>query len=188
MKWVCVCCVNWRTPLEKLHTFNSLRAEARGTRHKSDPPLNLPLTSQLLTLIITKWKACERRNEAQLANFMQKMDNAFMPVSFRKKTAEFSHFPFKEQMLPRRQLSLYSDLSCSRFGKFANPSVCWKSLCFAHCLFVHAYGFSQVLECLLKVLDVCASLNPCLSAGFNCWRWKFPFKARAVSGQLYRWS
>lgn len=43
-------------PLEKFHTSNSLGANAGGTIHRNDPVLNLPLTLQLHTFMIRKWK------------------------------------------------------------------------------------------------------------------------------------
>lgn len=81
----------------------------------------------------------------------------------KKKTAECSHFPFKEQVLPRRQLSSsYSDLSCRSFGKFASSQSGGEVCDLVHCLFMRAYGLSQEPECSLKVSNVCASQNPCL--------------------------
>lgn len=65
--------------------------------------LNLSFTLQLLTLIITKIKACVLKNKEQLVNFMLKMAGALKLKSFwaneKKRKPECSYFPLKEQML-----------------------------------------------------------------------------------------
>lgn len=83
-------------------------------------------------------------------------------------------------------------------------SICWISLCCVHCLFVYAYGLSQVYRMLFKSFRcVCFTesmhgiwtvyiWNKC---SFNCWRCKLRwfqsqqrFFFTVVSGQHYRWS